>query len=143
MALNKKTLLFLICLFSFNTLAFTQDETSEKVADRLRKLFVLSFSDNYKVAAKYIVYRGSDSTRIWKDVYNFSKTDEKDAVIDVCTRIKNHLIEGGDYELTEFKTEEESEGKWYVWEVVFKNGNVKRYFAFLKIKGKFALGDID
>jgi hypothetical protein len=133
----------LICLCSINALSFAQDDAGEKVADRLRKLFVLSFSDNYKSAAKYIVYRGSDTTRVWKDVYNYSNNEEKEAVIDVCTRIKSHLIEGGEYELIEFKTEKESEGKWYIWEVEFKNGNVKRYFAFLKIKGKYALGDID
>jgi len=50
---------------------------SEKVGDRLHKLFILCFTDNYKDASKYIVYRGSDTSRIWKDVYNYENEDEK------------------------------------------------------------------
>ncbi len=71
---------------------------SEKVGDRLHKLFVLCFTDNYKDASKYIVYRGSDTSRIWKDVYNYENEDEKKSVIDICKRIKSYLEEGGDYE---------------------------------------------
>ena len=117
---------------------------SEKVGDRLHKLFILCFTDDYKDASKYIVYRGSDTSRIWKDVYNFENEDEKKSVIDVCKRIKSYLEEGGDYELSEFTEEKESEGMWYTWLVEFKKGsNRKVYFSFLKIGKKYALGDID
>ncbi len=117
---------------------------SEQVGDRLHKLFVLCFTDNYKAASKYIVYRGADTTRKWKDVYDFENEDEKKEVISVCKEIKSYLEEGGDYELTDFSEEEESEGIWYVWLVEFKKGSHKKvHFAFLKIGKKYALGDID
>jgi hypothetical protein len=117
---------------------------SEQVGDRLHKLFVLCFTDNYKDASKYIVYRGADTTRKWKDVYDFDREDEKKEIISVCKEIKSYLEEGGDYELTDFSQEEESEGKWYVWLVEFKKGSHRKvHFAFLKIGKKYALGDID
>jgi len=117
---------------------------SEKVGDRLHKLFILCFTDNYKDASKYIVYRGSDTSRIWKDVYNYENEDEKKSVVDICKRIKSYLEEGGDYELSEFTEEKESEGMWYTWLVEFKKGSHRKvYFSFLKIGKKYALGDID
>ena len=137
----RKYLFFYLIIFISNFSVFAQ---SDQVGDRLNKLFVLCFTDNYKAASKYIVYRGADTTRKWKDVYNFENEDEKKEVISVCKEIKSYLEEGGDYELTDFTEEEESEGVWYVWLVEFKKGTHKKvHFAFLKIGKKYALGDID
>jgi len=117
---------------------------SDAVGERLQKLFVLCFTDNYKTASKYIVYRGDDTSRNWKDVYNYYNENEKKAVVDVCTRIKNYLQNGGDYELTDFTEKDESEGTWYTWLVEFQRGDKKKvYFSFLKIRKRYALGDID
>lgn len=121
--------------------AFAQ---SDAVGEKLNKLFVLCFTDNYKSASKYIVYRGDDTSRNWKDVYNYYNEDEKKVVIDVCKRIKNYLLTGGDYELTDFTEKEESEGTWYTWLVEFQKGDNKEvHFSFLKIGKKYVLGDID
>jgi hypothetical protein len=131
----------LICLLGFTLSASAQ---SDAVGVKLQKLFVLCFTDNYKTAAKYIVYRGDDTSRIWKDVYNYSNEQEKKAVIEVCSRIKHYLEEGGDYELADFTEKEESEGMWYTWLVEFSKGpSQKVYFSFLKIGKRYALGDID
>lgn len=130
---------FIVVISNLNLFA-----QSEPVGDRLQKLFVLCFTDNYKDAAKYIVYRGDDTSRQWKDVYNYNNENERKEVMQVCARIKNYLVEGGDYELSEFTEKDESEGTWYTWLVEFKKGsNKKVYFSFLKIGKKYALGDID
>lgn len=137
----KVRLSFLVIFLLSGTAIWAQ---SDQVGDRLNKLFVLCFTDNYKAASKYIVYRGDDTTRKWKDVYNFKNEDEQKDVIAVCREIKSYLEEGGDYELTDFTEEEESEGTWYIWLVEFKKGTHKKvHFAFLKIGKKYALGDID
>jgi hypothetical protein len=134
---NITVVILLLCTIS----GFAQ---SDKVGDRLHKLFILCFTDNYKDASKYIVYRGRDTSRAWKDVYDYENEDERKSVIDVCNRIKNYLEEGGDYELTDFTEEEESEGVWYTWLVEFIKGNHKKvYFSFLKVGKRYALGDID
>lgn len=135
---------FLLTVLLISFVIGTGSAQSDKVGDRLHKLFILCFTDNYKDAAKYIVYRGSDTSRIWKDVYNYNNEDEKKSVIGACKTIKAYLEEGGDYELTEFSEEEESEGVWYTWLVEFKKGNHKKvYFSFLKVGKRYALGDID
>ena len=134
----------LICLISLYATVISASAQSESVGERLQKLFVLSFTDNYKTAAKYIVYRGDDTARAWKDVYNYYNEDEKKAVIEICKRIKNYLETGGDYELSEFTEDEESEGTWYTWLVEFQKGDKRKvYFSFLKIGKRYALGDID
>jgi len=139
--MKTKILIPVVFLFLSTVSVFSQ---SDKVGDRLHKLFILCFTDNFKDASKYIVYRGSDTTRKWKDVYDYENEEEKKSVIDVCKRIKNYLDEGGDYELTEFTEEEESEGVWYTWLVEFSKGNHKKvYFSFLKVGKRYSLGDID
>ena len=122
----------LICLISLYATVISASAQSESVGERLQKLFVLSFTDNYKTAAKYIVYRGDDTSRAWKDVYNYYNEDEKKAVIEICKRIKNYLEMGGDYELSEFTEDEESEGTWYTWLVEFQKGDKRKVYFYIK-----------
>jgi len=139
--MKTKFLITVIFLLFGYVISYAQ---SDKVGDRLHKLFIFCFTDNYKDASKYIVYKGSDTSRAWKDVYNYDNENEKDTVKKVCIRIKNYLEEGGDYELTDFTEKEESEGIWYTWLVEFNKGNHKKvYFSFLKVGKRYALGDIN
>jgi len=135
---------FILFFAFFTVIASSLYSQSEAVGERLNKLFVLCFTDNYKSAAKYIVYRGDDTSRAWKDVYNYYNEDEKQAVIEICKKIKNFLETGGDYELSEFREDKESEGTWYTWLVEFQKGDKRKVnFSFLKIGKRYALGDID
>ena len=135
---------FILFIVLFTVMSSSLYSQSEAVGERLNKLFVLCFTDNYKSAAKYIVYRGDDTSRAWKDVCNYYNDDEKQAVIEICKRIKNFLETGGDYELSEFSEGKESEGTWYTWLVEFQKGDKRKvYFSFLKIGKRYALGDID
>lgn len=135
---------FTLFIFFFLLVSSSLLAQSDAVGERLQNLFVLSFTNNYKTAAKYIVYRGDDTSRAWKDVYNYYNEEEKKNVIDICKRIKNFLVTGGDYELTDFTEEKESEGTWYTWLVEFQKGDKRKVsFSFLKIGKKYALGDID
>ena len=61
-------------------------------------------------------------------------------------RIKGYLDESTGYTFEKYSTEEESEGVWCVWEVMFERENEepkKVYFCFLDIDGEYAIGDID
>ena len=129
----------------FSTGIYPQTSKSDIVKQRLLKLFELSLNDNYTSACKYIVYRGDDKSREWKDWLNKNNPDELKYSREVCREIKSYLTECSDYELIKFTTETESEGEWCVWQVNFcSQGQVKtKYFAFLKIRGKYCLGDID
>lgn len=118
---------------------------AETVETRLTKLFDICKSGDTDAAAAYFVYRGPDKSREWKDTYRASDPFEKAEVKDICLRIKGYLDESERYQFGAVKVERESEGEWHALEVSFQQGGeVKKVtFAFLQIKGQFAIGDID
>lgn len=105
---------------------------------------VLNQGTFYK-AADWIVYRGDDKKRAWKDVAHYANADEKAGVDEVCTRINSTVNQDENYRITGYHTETESEGTWYVLMVTYIKKGIEKTsaFAFLKINGRFALGDID
>lgn len=122
-----------------------QSKAGAEVKKDLLNLFKLCQSERYAEAARHIVYRGSDKKRKWVDGYNYNKRAEREEVEGVCANVKELLKQNDSYEFAKFFEETESEGKWHVWEIVFKKGGKtgKVSFALLKIKGRYALGDID
>lgn len=96
-------------------------------------------------AAPYIVYRGKDKVRKWKEICDYSKPEDKKGVDQVCYRINSSVNQDSNYKFGSFRKEKESEGVWHVVEVLYsKKGTPKKaYFAFLKIGERYALGDID
>ncbi|HEY0379123.1 MAG TPA: hypothetical protein VGC87_19560 [Pyrinomonadaceae bacterium] len=115
------------------------------VKTRLAELFGLCQTKGINSAASYFVYRGPDKAREWKDTYRASAPAERAAVEDGCARIKGYLDKSESYTFGPVKVEKESEGDWHVVEVSFKQGGETRRvtFAFLPVKGQFAIGDID
>ena len=96
-------------------------------------------------AAPYIVYRGGDKTRAWKDVANYAKPDEKAGVDHICERINQSINQDENYKIIQYFTEKESEGTWHILMISYikKGVEKKTAFAFLKINNHFVLGDID
>lgn len=145
----KKLSFVLIAVFLFSVVSsssFSQVGDSENVKERLIELFELSKEGDYTSAASYVVYRGPDESREWNDVCNVEDEEEMKEVMGICLRIKGYLDESTDYTFEEYSTEEESEGIWHVWEVLFERENEeprKVYFCFLDINGEYAIGDID
>lgn len=139
--------ILLICLNTFlSSNVYSQTSNSGRVRTFLINLFKISVERNYEKVAPCLVYRSDDSSRKWVDVYDFGSENERDrkSVISMTNEIRNLIENGGEYEFLVFTKKVESEGEWLVWEVNFEKvpGN-KVYFACLKIKGKYALGDID
>ena len=118
---------------------------SEAVKKDLLKLFKLCKSKRYAEAARYIVYRGPEKKREWVDVYDYKNLIERREVQSVAEGIKELLQRSDSYQLSRFLESIESEGKWQAWETTFHRGDKqgKVIFAFLKIRGHYALGDID
>ncbi len=97
-------------------------------------------------AAPYIVYRGDDKKRAWKVFADYTKTDEKKGVDEVCERINRTANQDSSgYKIIKYFTETESEGTWHVLMVTYKKKGVEKTtaYAFLKIGNKFGLGDVD
>lgn len=101
-------------------------------------------SNDINKAAGYVVYRGPNKARRWRDVSNASDANERRQVEGVCTRIKG-LVDGSTgRDFVEYSSERESEGTWHIWKVSFQgNAPQKVIFAMLKVKGRYALADID
>lgn len=126
------------------------------VAETLNNLVTIcktvNFSDSmvqklgpfYK-AAPYIIYRGDDKKREWKDFANYQNLEEKKGVDNVCLRINNSINQDSGYTITRYFTEKESEGTWHILEIKYLKKKVvkKAAFAFLKIGSRYGLGDID
>jgi hypothetical protein len=88
------------------------------------------------------VYRGEDAERKWKDVYNPANPGELKAAKAMLEEMKKALAGCSFKEFDVFQQKEQSEGTWYVY--TYACGAYKRVkLAFLKINGKYALGDID
>lgn len=145
-----------ICLLVCGFTAKAQQQDSVAVARTLNDLLTacrkVDFSDPktsqlgmfYK-AAQYIVYQGDDLRRKWRDVANYSNPKEKEQVDNICSEINYSVNQDTAYRITHFKTNTESEGKWYVLSVTYNRKGKEKHanFAFLKLAGGFALGDID
>jgi hypothetical protein len=88
------------------------------------------------------VYRGEDVNRKWKDVYNPANPEELKAAKEMLEKMKKALGGCFNKEFDVFQQKSQSEGGWYLY--TYACGASKRIkLAFLKINGKYALGDID
>lgn len=136
-----RTLFCLGMLVSFFAVNLHAQTDSAKVAQAFQVLLDACPTDKAE-AASLIVYRGEKEKRKWKDVCDYSKAEDKERVDDVCANLSEVPA---NYMITEYQTEKESEGTWYVLGITFEeNGEQQRgYVAFLKIDDQFALGDID
>ncbi len=153
---------FIICSFFLATSCFSAfgqnvQLDSTKAATTLSKLLsicknvdfadpkTLSVGTFYK-AAPYIIYQGEkDKARRWKDFAKYDNAEEKKGVDEVCLRINGGVNQDPNWKIIQYTTEKESEGTWHVLIVSYIRKGVAKQaaFAFLKIKGKFGLGDID
>jgi hypothetical protein len=120
-------------------------ESPEPVELRLAGLFDICQSDKLEDAASYFVYRGEDKTREWKDTLHADEPADKAAIVGICRRIKSYLDESTNYSFDNIQVQRESEGEWHALTVSFYQNNKRKkvIFAFLLIKGQYAIGDID
>jgi hypothetical protein len=99
----------------------------------------------FKKAAAYVIYRGGDVKRKWKDFIDVKNKREMTEVESICFRMRNSVAKDPSYKITGYKTDEESEGVWHIVYVDYTQDGVakKAIFAFLKINNRFGIGDID
>jgi hypothetical protein len=144
----KKLSLFLLLATLLLATASTTDNDAAKgraVKKRLTELFAACRANDYAKAAKYIVYRGSDEKREWRVPYNYSNAEDREAVRKICDRINAELTLDRTPTFVNFVLHKEGKQEWGVWEVLFEGESQQQrmLFAFVKIKGKYLLGDVD
>jgi hypothetical protein len=144
------SLVLLACFFK------SEAQDSAKVAQAFTALVSIcknvDFSDpkvqesgTFYKAAPYIVYRGDDVKRKWKDVANYHNAKEKEQVDNICFKINSSVNQDSSYKIAGYLVQKESEGTWHLLMISYmKKGREKHaVFAFLKIGNRYALGDID
>lgn len=147
---------FLLLFFISEAKAQKTVNDSAKVAITLKELLkicrTVDFADpkttelgTFYKAAPYIIYRGEDKSRDWKDFANYENDEEKEGVDNICLRINRTINQDTNFVITKYLTNTESEGTWHVLLLeYFKKGEKKKIaFAFLYVKNRFRLGDID
>lgn len=139
--------LFLIFLFLvIGNTTFSQSTISEKIESATLRILDLCRLQNYEEAAKHLVYKGSDPLRAAVDVYNFANFSERKDIIEICNGIKRYIDDCEECQLGDFYMQTQLDKMWYVKEVIFvksEDVEIKRYFAFLKINGNYALLEIN
>jgi len=156
--MKHKLLLTIVLIFTGSRLLMAQTITADSaaVAKTLHELLKLcgtvDFTDpkvtalgTFYKAAPYIIYRGEDKKRNWKDFADYSRDKEKKQVDEVCERINRTANQDSAYNITKYIAQTESEGTWHVLLVTYKKKGVEKTtaYAFLKIGKRFGLGDID
>ncbi len=136
----KRFAILVVCLL-LTTTTQAQNKDAEMAQRDLIKIFELCKKTDDKALADYIVYRGDDEARRWKDTYKANNKEELASVAGMRYLIQSRYLGMGDYAFANFFQEEESEGVWNIWEVHFNGKPV--FFAMLKIGDRFAIGDID
>jgi hypothetical protein len=133
-------LLLFLCISCIPLFASAQPEKEIKI--RVDSLFSYARNKAAESFAMHTVYRGDDSKRKWKDVYDPADADELKSAKDMMEQFKK-AMNGCNYrEFDNVKQDKQSEGVWYIY--TFACGHSKKiHLAFLKIKGSYALGDID
>lgn len=112
---------------------------ADEVKSALIEIFELCQNNNDNELAKYIVYRGSDKDRKWKDVCNADNADELDQVVKIRERINGLNMD--DYKFVKFEKSKKGSDTWYVWSMKFGGDAV--VFACLKVGDTYAIGDMD
>ena len=146
-------LLLLLCgSTTWSARAQNAVQDSGQVAKTLKELCLVCRSVDFKdpqsqqlgvfyKAAKYVVYRGDDKARSWKDFANYKVEAERKGVDEVCLRINGTVNRDTNFKILRYLIEKESEGTWHILMVSYdKKGVTKQAaFAFLKIGDRFGL----
>lgn len=117
-----------------------------KVRAATETLFKTALAGDFPGMAPLMAYRGNDKARKWKSPCRYKNEDEKSYVDRTTSKIQVILDGKKSHEFVEFIQETEREGTWHVWVVNLKyddGSEDQKAFAFLKIDGKYLLGDID
>lgn len=88
-----------------------------------------------------VIYKGDDEGRSWKSAVNMADSSEKELAINTMHRVNEAMKDCSSFSFGKIEANRESEGYWIVQPVNCDKKIIR--FAFLKVKGKMMIGDID
>lgn len=134
-----RLLLILLCV-NYSLPAFSQPQ--QEIKSRIDSL--VKYIENKAVDsfALHTVYRDDDQSRKWKDVYDPANMEELTEVKSILKKMEKALASCAFQKFNLFKKEVQSEGTWYVYTIACGKSKMA-HLSFLKVNGKYVLGDID
>lgn len=123
------------------SLDFKKPEFKKTLEEQVKRIITKAKENNPDAFITELVYRGDDENRKWKSVMNENDPDEKQQADQFMKRVAKLILPCENYEVGDLRSDRESEGLWIVLEM--NCGEKIISFAFLKIGGRFLLGDID
>ncbi len=136
---------FLFVLIAMVQMAAGCSSSEEDSKKDIEKIIELAKANDLGALANFIVYRGPDKARKWKDSYDVKDGWEKERVDSMAESIRKIFSDDSSYEFGKFQKKTQSEGEWHVWEISVKNKSETKtvIFAMLKIGDHYVIGDID
>jgi len=116
-------------------------EFKQNLEKQVIQLIDWARNDNIEKFSDFVVYHGDDKNRSWKSAVNMEDKEESIMVINTMEKVKKALMGCTDFPFDKIQSERESEGYWIVQPVICNKKIIR--FAFLKVKDKFLLGDIN
>ena len=113
----------------------------ESLEKHVQQLMDWAKDGNMNEFGSYVVYHGEDENRSWKSAVNLQNAEEKELAERLINRVKSAAEDCSQFSFDTIMSDKESEGFWIVQPV--KCGNKIIRFAFLKIRDKMMIGDID
>lgn len=119
----------------------------ERVHARIDSVVKVCRDEDWKAAAGYFAYRGSDRERKYKDTYDGNDDKERYAARrSGCDGLLDAFPErSASYRFADYRVEEESEGAWHVQVLDFPDHPDANpvYVAMLEINNRMVIGDVD
>jgi hypothetical protein len=147
-----KTILVLLFITALTASSFAQPKGVKEfpvedahVKTQLEHIFKLCGKNDCASVAPLVVYKGTDTTRRFKDVLDYSKAGEKEQADGICSTIAGQQKNAKKITYDQFFLQKEKTGMWYYWKVHFtmKTGEQdSASFGFVKIKDAYILANV-
>jgi len=143
----KKLISFFVIIFAIvvsSNVIFGQitEQSAKSVAN---KFFNACKKSDYGSASVMLAYHGSDESRLYKDTYNYSISEDASDVKRFCNRVKATLEISDSYEFGKFRTKKSHGNEYKSLDVVFKSGSqkIKNKLIFIYIKNSPIIYKLD
>ncbi|MBL7725100.1 MAG: hypothetical protein JNK27_13190 [Chitinophagaceae bacterium] len=113
----------------------------QNLQNQIKEMVAMANSDNLPAFSLNIVYHGEDKVRNWKSPVNLNDAAENKMTADLMQKVKLVMNDCRDFSFDKISAEKESEGYWIVQPLNCGRKIVR--FAFLRVKDRLLLGDID
>ncbi len=122
-------------------LELEKPEFQQAVQKLVNELLLYAKDNKQEDFGSNLVYNGDDKNRAWKSPVNMSDATEAKLAIEMMGNVNRAMADCSGFTFGKLQADKESEGYWIVQPLQCGKKIIR--FAFLKVKDKLLLGDID